>query len=175
DNAAACWLGGFVATAHQDRRVYVARAEPPADWRALVVLPPAPLSTSEARAVLPETYSRADAIRNVQSASMLGLAFAQGRGELLAMAMRDRLHQPFREAICPMLAPLLPLAGAHGILGVALSGAGPAVLVVLAGEEFIPAASRVIRNALGSLPEPEIMACEFEQGDLRIQMDYHAE
>ncbi|HVC45803.1 MAG TPA: homoserine kinase [Terracidiphilus sp.] len=172
DNAAACWLGGFVATAGAGRRVYVARAVPPSEWRAIVVLPSSPLATSEARAVLPERYSRADAVLNVQSAALLGLAFAQGRGDLLAMAMRDRLHQPYRESICPMLAPLLPLAGSHGILGVALSGAGPAVLVILEDDQSISAASQAIRAALTGLPEPDLLICEFESGEGQIQVDY---
>lgn len=40
DNAAACWLGGFVATAGEGRKVHVARVIPPEEWRAIVVLPP---------------------------------------------------------------------------------------------------------------------------------------
>ncbi|MGB6975066.1 MAG: homoserine kinase [Terracidiphilus sp.] len=171
DNAAACWLGGFVAVASDGESVRVARVVPPGSWRAIVVLPPAPLATSEARALLPEHYSRDDAVQNVQSAALLGLAFSQGRGDLLHLAMRDRLHQPYRQIICPMLAPLLPLAGAQGILGVALSGAGPAVLVILDNEQGLATASQAIRAALAGLPEPEILVCKFEGGDGRIRTD----
>ncbi|HUX43696.1 MAG TPA: homoserine kinase [Terracidiphilus sp.] len=167
DNSAACWLGGFVASANEGRTVHVARVQPPLAWRAVVVLPTMPLATSEARAVLPQGYSRADAVQNVQSASLLGLAFAQGRGDLLRMAMRDRMHQPYRESICPMLAPLIPLAGSHGILGVALSGAGPAVLVILEDESNLPAASEAILAALKGLSQPELLVCRFEAGASR--------
>ena len=139
DNASACWLGGFVAAANEGRAVHVARVVPPAEWRAIVVLPPAPLATSKARAVLPASYSRADAVRNIQAVSLLGLAFAQGRGDLLRVAMNDRIHQPYRAPICPLLPRLLPLAGRHGILGAALSGAGPAVLVIVDEEQAIAA------------------------------------
>ncbi len=138
DNAAACWLGGFVAAACEGRRVHVARVEPPAEWRAIVVLPAEPLATSKARAVLPATYSRADVVANIQSVALLGLAFAQARGDLLRMAMRDRIHQPYRAPLCPLLPRLLPLAGEHGILGAALSGAGPSVLVVVGSEGSVP-------------------------------------
>jgi homoserine kinase len=172
DNAAACWLGGFVAAASNGGEVQVARVVPPTAWSAIVVLPPAPFSTSEARALLPERYSRADAVVNLQSVALLGLAFSQGRGELLATAMRDRMHQPYRAAICPMLAPLLPLAGTNGILGVALSGAGPAVLVILESELSLATASQAIRAALSKLPEPELLTCKFEGGEERIQGDY---
>jgi homoserine kinase len=161
DNAAACWLGGFVATASEGRKVHVARVVPPADWRAIVVLPAEPLATSRARAVLPDSYGRDDVVVNLQSASLLGLAFAQGRGDLLRIAMNDRIHQPYREPICPLLPALLPLAGNHGVLGAALSGAGPAVLVVVDSEDNVAQASKAIRTAVAGMPEPVLVVCRF--------------
>ena len=161
DNVAACWHGGFVAAAHSGARVRFARIEPPADWRAIVVLPTEPLATTTARAVLPESYERADVVANLQAAALLSAAFAQANGELLALAMNDRIHQPYRAPICPMLTPLLPLAGSQGILGVALSGAGPAVLVILDSEESIPLASETIQSALEGLPSAELLMTHF--------------
>jgi len=162
DNAAACWLGGYVSAAAEGRRVHAARVVPPAEWRAILVLPSEPLPTSMARAVLPSSYPRADVIANLQSVSLLGLAFAQGRGDLLRVAMNDCIHQPYRAAICPMLPPLLPLAGADGILGAALSGAGPSVLVVTEGQSAVYGAAERIRAAIAGMPEPELIVCAFE-------------
>jgi len=168
DNAAACWLGGFVSAASEGRTVHVARVMPPAQWRAIVALPAEPLATSKARAVLPASYSREDVIANLQSVGLLGLAFAQGRGDLLRVAMSDRIHQPYRAAICPMLPSLLPLAGQAGILGAALSGAGPAILVVVEGEPSLAPASEAIRAALRDMPDPELIVCSFEsEGTIR--------
>lgn len=161
DNAAACWLGGFVSAANEGRTVHVARVVPPEEWRAIVVIQSVPLPTSQARAVLPENYSRADAVSNIQSVAMLGLAFAQGRADLLRIAMQDRIHQPYRAPICPLLPLLLPLAGSNGILGAALSGAGPSVLVITGSEESVPGASEAIHKAIKSLPEPELVVCRF--------------
>jgi homoserine kinase len=162
DNAAACWLGGFVAAACEGRRVYVARVAPPAEWRAIVVLPTEPLATSKARALLPATYSRADVVANIQSAALLGLAFAQERADLLRIAMQDRIHQPYRAPFCPLLPPLLKLAGERGILGAALSGAGPAVLVIAESEESLPGAAAAIRQTLCGQTDPELKFCRFE-------------
>ncbi len=162
DNAAACWLGGFVTAACEGRTVHVARVEPPAEWRAIVVLPADPLPTSKARAVLPASYSRADAVTNIQAVAMLGLAFAQARTDLLRIAMKDRIHQPYRAPICTLLPHLLPLAGDHGILGVALSGAGPAVLVITCSEDGVMQASAAIRQALDGKQEAELLACHFQ-------------
>lgn len=162
DNAAACWLGGMVVAACEGKRVHAARVEPPANWRAMVVLPTAPLATSKARAVLPERYSRADAVANIQAASLLGLAFAQERGDLLRPAMQDRIHQPYRADLCPLLPLLLPLAGEKGILGVALSGAGPSVLLILSGEGAETGTKVTVQEALDGQVEAEILTVAFE-------------
>uniref|UniRef100_E6QMB3 Homoserine kinase n=1 Tax=mine drainage metagenome TaxID=410659 RepID=E6QMB3_9ZZZZ len=157
DNAAACWMGGLVIAAAgagagsgsqgSPAAVHAAQVTPPEDWSALLAMPMRPLATSHARAVLPDGYSRADAVANVQAAALLGLAFAQGRGDLVAPAMRDRMHQPYRAEICPLLGPLLPLTGQEGVLGVALSGAGPSVLLVIEGEK--DRARQAVTDALG--------------------------
>ena len=163
DNAAACWWGGFVAAANDGKKVIGARVTPPDVWRAIVVLPSEPLATSKARAVLPESYDRADVVANIQAVSLLGLAFAQGRGDLLRIAMGDRIHQPYRASICPLLPLLLPLAGTHGILGAALSGAGPAVLIIVESESRLDEASVALLAAAAStdpaVPPPALRAC----------------
>ncbi len=162
DNAAACWLGGFVAAANEGRVVRVARVEPPEAWRSIMVLPSESLATSKARAVLPSSYSSADVVANLQSVSILGLAFALGRGDLLHLAMQDRIHQPYRSEMCPLLPRLLPLAGRGSILGVALSGAGPAVLVIVSGDDGIASASRAVLNEMNGFRQPELRHCRFE-------------
>jgi homoserine kinase len=150
-----------VAVANEGRKVHVARVVPPEEWRAIVVLPSEPLATSTARAALPDCYSRNDAVVNIQSVALLGLAFAQGRGDLLRVAMNDRIHQPYRAPICPLLTRLLPLAGSHGVLGAALSGAGPAVLVVVKSERSLDEASAAIQTAVAGLPQPALRICRF--------------
>jgi homoserine kinase len=161
DNVTACWHGGFVAAAQSGGSIRFAHIAPPPAWRAIVALPAEPLATIRARAVLPESYGRADVVANLQSVALLSAAFAQGRSDLLVLAMRDRVHQPYRGVICPLLPPLLPLAGEQGILGVALSGAGPAVLVLVRNEESIPAVSAAIQAALDGLPPAELVVTRF--------------
>jgi homoserine kinase len=162
DNVSACWLGGFVVAACEGRRLYVAHVEPPAEWRAVVALPTEPLATSKARAMLPECYPREDVVANIQSAALLGMAFGQARADLLRIAMQDHIHQPYRAPICPMLPRLLPLAGDHGILGAALSGAGPSVLLIVESEERLSEAAAAIRKALDGSIEAELKFCRLE-------------
>jgi len=132
DNASACWMGGLtVARMSGEAEAQVAVIRPKGKWPLLLTIPDRPLSTEEARRVLPAQYSRADAVINVQNSMLLLAAFTQGRPDFLSAALDDRIHQPYRAALCPLLPCLQELKGNGGILGAALSGAGPSVLVFL--------------------------------------------
>ncbi len=130
DNVAACYFGGMTASVVTESAVITATCGENLNWNLLLILPSSGLATSKARALLPAHYSREDAVANIQSTALLVAAFAQGRGDLLRFAMRDRLHQPYRSKACPLLPLLLPLAETPGVMGVALSGAGPSVLII---------------------------------------------
>jgi homoserine kinase len=148
DNVAACFCGGMTVSAMDDVcAVKTAIYRENINWKLLLALPSASLSTSKARALLPDRYSRADAVANIQATALLVSAFAQNRGDLLAAAMQDRIHQPYRMAACPLLPRLLPLSGTPGILGVALSGAGPSVLLVAENSPAVSDLFPVIRQA----------------------------
>ena len=168
DNAAACWLGGFVTATASRSGLLAAKFAPPSDWQAIVVMPSRPLATMQARAVLPQQVPRADAVANLQRSALLTAAFAQGRGDWLREAMADRLHQPYRAELCPLLPKLLPLAGHAGVLGVALSGAGPSVLLIL---ESAAAASEaeLATNIHALAQEPvELICCGLATEGARV-------
>ena len=132
DNASACWMGGMtVARMRSETEALVVSVRPKGKWPLLLAVPEKSLSTETARRVLPEQYSRADAVFNIQNSMLLLAAFTQGRADFLASALDDRIHQPYRAAHCPLLPALQELKGQKGILGIALSGAGPSVLVFL--------------------------------------------
>ncbi len=132
DNAAACWMGGLaVARISADGEMTIANAKPKGNWPLLLAVPEESLSTEDARRVLPNQYSRADAVANIQNSMLLLAAFLQDRKDLLASALEDRIHQPYRASLCPLLPALQELKGTRGILGSVLSGAGPSVLVFL--------------------------------------------
>lgn len=150
DNVAACVLGGFVASAMRGDSVDAISLQPPKPWQLLLVLQKSSLSTKTARALLPDSYSRADTVSNVQNVALLTAAFAQGDESLLQAAMADRMHQPYREAVCPLLPKLLPLAGSGAVLGVALSGAGPAVLLVVQAAAERQQIEAAVLRALGT-------------------------
>jgi homoserine kinase len=132
DNAAACWMGGLaVARICAAGEAQIAHLTPKGKWPLLLAVPNESLPTEHARRALPDQYSRADVVINIQNSMLLLAAFLQGRKDLLAAALEDRIHQPYRASLCPVLPALQKLDGTRGILGVALSGAGPSVLVFL--------------------------------------------
>jgi len=131
DNAAACWVGGVAVARMTGNQVQAVKITPKGKWPLLLAVPEEKLSTEAARSVLPETYSRADAVANIQNSMLLLTALTEGYHGLLAGALEDRIHQPYRAKLCPLLPALRSLTGQVGILGVALSGAGPSVLIFL--------------------------------------------
>ncbi len=130
DNVAACVLGSIVASAIDNNGVARAvRLELPEKFGVAVVVPDFVLLTHEARTVLPTSYSKADAIFNVQRSALLIAALATGTVSAFPTALEDRFHQPYRARLVPGLEEILKLR-APGLLGCALSGAGPSVLVL---------------------------------------------
>jgi homoserine kinase len=156
DNVAACWLGGMTASAEVEGSIITATCGLNLDWKLLLAIPPESLATEKARALLPDHYSRADAVANVQSTALLVSAFALNRPGLLKAAMRDKFHQPFRLPACPLLGLLLPLRNSNGISGIALSGAGPSVLLIASGTVETPDLLTQIRGEAGD-PSMEII------------------
>ena len=156
DNVAACALGYLTVSAVSDGAVAAATCGQGLPWKLLLALPSASLATERARALLPTAYSRADAVYNVQRTGLLIAAFALNRGDLLRVAMQDRLHEPYRMEACPLLPLLLPLAGEPRIWGVSLSGAGPGMLLIVEPDADTAKLADRIRCAAGD-PALEIL------------------
>jgi homoserine kinase len=125
DNVAAALLGGVVLCADGE----ATRFDPPAGLEAVLVVPHRSVRTAKARAALPPEVPMSDAVFNVAHASLLVLGLAQGRLDLVARGLADRLHQPRRAALYPGSMALVERAAELGALGASISGAGPTVLV----------------------------------------------
>jgi homoserine kinase len=129
DNVAACVLGSIVASSIDSHGLaHAVRLELPSNYGVAVVVPDYPLSTEHARAVLPPSYSREDVVFNVQRSALLIAALCTGSTDSFSAALEDRIHQPYRAHLIPGFSEMLKFK-APGLLGCALSGAGPSVLV----------------------------------------------
>jgi homoserine kinase len=145
DNVAAALHGGFVVC--QGERVH--RVPAPADLEALLVVPDEAVRTAAARAALPDTIDRADAVFNISAAATLTLGLSLGDPELISDGLVDRLHQPGRAHLFPRSAELLARAGELGALGATISGAGPTVLVWCQAERTGAVMSRLAPEVKG--------------------------
>ena len=132
DNVAPAILGGTVlATQEDDGALSYCKLEWPEEWDITLCIPEFQLSTDIARSILPKDVPMQDAIFNAKHLGMLIQALNSKDAKLMKMAMKDRLHQPYREKLVPGMREITE-AFKHedGVLGCVLSGAGPSLLIV---------------------------------------------
>jgi homoserine kinase len=136
DNVGAALLGQLVVSmVRGDGSVVAVRKTWPRGIRVIAVTPEFPLKTAASRAALPKSVPHGDAVFNLQRSALFLAALDARRYDLLADAMRDRLHQFYRRNLIPGLAEVLAAPRLPGMLGVALSGSGPTV-IAFATEQF---------------------------------------
>lgn len=131
DNVAPALLGGLVTAVMDGGRVYTVSVPVSEQIRFALFIPAYELKTEKARAVLPKTVSREDAVYNLSRASLMTASLFSGQMETLRVAVQDTLHQPYRFPLIPDAEKLFYLAYSLGAYGVAVSGAGPSVLALI--------------------------------------------
>ena len=146
DNVAAAIFGGLTVSCGTPEGVTAVALPVPASLAWVVLVPEVTSSTAEARALLPQSVPRADAVFNVQRVALLLASLQTGRPSPLATALDDRLHQPYRLKLFPWLPGVAAAAREAGALGCVLSGAGPSLLAVVAGDGGVVA--RTMETAL---------------------------
>jgi len=150
DNVAAALFGGLTVSAGGRDGAIAVPLSVPSDLHWVTLIPEITSATSEARAVLPATVSREDAVFNVQRVALLLAALQARRSDVLATALDDRLHQPYRLKLFPWMPAVVDAARKSGALGCVLSGAGPSLLAVVAGAESqASAVARAMEESLG--------------------------
>lgn len=142
DNVAAALYGGLTLVAGDE-----SISLPIAPLQAVVVLPAVALSTQAARVALPANVPHAAAVFNLGRLGLLLQGLAKGDYALLARAMADRLHEPYRIPLIPGMEAALAAARAAGAAA-CLSGAGPSLIAfAAAGHEEL---ARAIRSAFAT-------------------------
>jgi homoserine kinase len=130
ENAAASVYGGLVAATSLEGRPAFAHLPLSDDLAFVVIVPDFTLSTAEARSVLPDPLSRADATFNLGRMGLL-LAGLADPAQLMAEATDDRIHQSARTALFPEAPALLAALLDTGALASSWSGAGPSLLGIV--------------------------------------------
>lgn len=135
ENLAASLLGGWIICRTNGASMEAEKIASHPQWRFVVAIPEATVSTRAARDILPESYSLKDTIFNLQRVALLVHAVHSDRGDLLRDATQDRIHQPYRAALVPGLDALLQRQKLGGelqdhLLSISISGSGSAVLAI---------------------------------------------
>ncbi len=161
DNVAAAVLGGLTVSCADGARVEVVSLPVPPGLCWVALVPEVESATSAMRAVLPQEVSRADAVFNVQRVSLFLAALGAARLDLLATAMHDRLHQPYRLPLFPWMDAVVAAAVKAGALGCVLSGAGPSMLAAVEGAP----------DAVAGAMESALAACGVSGRALGLDVD----
>lgn len=132
DNVAPALLGGFVIVVPDSTGVITQRV-PHVPMKTVVCVPDFLYLTSQARAALPSSYSKEDAIYNIGRAMLVAEALRFGDDELLARSMNDRIHEPYRIKDIPGAEDARQRALSAGAICVSLSGAGPGMIAFARG------------------------------------------
>jgi homoserine kinase len=130
DNVAPAFLGGMVVGASDGKRFEHVRIDVSDELEFFAVIPDFPLSTEDARAVLPRAYTKEQAVFNCSRVALLVSAMMSGNFGALSVAMQDEIHQPYRKILIPGMETIIRSSVEFGAYGAYLSGAGPTIMVV---------------------------------------------
>ncbi len=156
DNAAPAVFGGFCSSILKERgspRAFYAHCAVDPQWRFHALVPPFELSTRKARAALPESIPRRDAVFNLGRAALLALAFQTGRLDLVSAACEDKIHQPYRAPLVAGYEEITRLCEGKGARAVWLSGAGPTIMALSPGSAETDELFAALDRKLESRPE----------------------
>ena len=135
DNITPAFTGGVTMSSWEEDGSVIYRKLPwNDDWKLMVCVPDYELNTEISRSVLPKEVPMKDAIFNLKRSAMFVDALHNQDEELLKIALKDKLHQPYREKLVPGLSDIMNnLKHTNGVIGTVLCGAGPSVLVIYNG------------------------------------------
>lgn len=138
DNTTPALTGGFVvASIEDDGTVLYEKIKWCDDWKISVCIPDYKLLTELARSVLPKEINFKDAVYNIQKSAQLITAITNGNEDIMRSALKDRIHQPYREKLIPGMVDIIEkLREEQNVLGCVLSGAGPTLAVITKGDNI---------------------------------------
>lgn len=136
DNVAPAVYGGLTAAMLEDGTPIACRCPLHPSLRFCAFIPNFATDTRKSRTVLPQSFSRADAVYNISHATVLLSALATGDLAVLSRAMHDRLHEPYRYPIIWESEQVRDAAMAAGAHSFYISGSGSTCMAVYTDGEF---------------------------------------
>ncbi len=131
DNVAPAIFGNLVTSVQTETDLRSITIPLSADLIFATMIPDFPLETKEARAVLPDSYTRSDMVFNASRTALLIASLYTKQFENLEIAMDDKIHQPYRSQLIPHMADIFEKAKEYGAIACYLSGAGPTLMAII--------------------------------------------
>lgn len=128
DNVAPALYGGLTVSLMEEGQVVSIPCPISDTVKVCLLVPDFELSTAKARSVLPSEVPHKDAVYNVSHAAVLLRALETGNMPAISLALRDKLHQPYRFSLIDEAETLKAAAFENGAAAFAISGAGPTLL-----------------------------------------------
>jgi homoserine kinase len=154
DNAAPALFGGFVVSAVINGTVRYRRFNVPPSLKFVICVPDYEVSTEKARALLPKQVPLRDAIENLNRVALITSVFATGDFSLLRGLFDDKLHQPYRKKLIPMLDDVIAAGVEAGALGGWLSGSGSSIMCLTEQKE------KAVAEAMANVFAAQKIRCE---------------
>lgn len=129
DNVAPCYLGGVQLMVQSLGNI--CQQLPFFDeWYWVLAYPGIEVSTAEARAILPKSYTRQDMISQARHLGSFVHACHTRQAQLAALMMKDVIAEPYREALLPNFADVKQATRDLGALATGISGSGPTIFAI---------------------------------------------
>jgi homoserine kinase len=128
DNAAPAIYGGFTVAGSVGRTVRCLAFPVSPKLRFVALIPRFEVSTEMARRLVPNSFSKADTVHNLNRAALISAAFASGDYAHLRGLFDDRVHQPYRQPLIPQLSRVIQAGEKAGAIGGWLSGSGSTII-----------------------------------------------
>jgi len=154
DNAAPALFGGFVVSGIIDGTIRYRRFNVPPSLKFVVCVPDFPISTEKARALLPKQIPLSDAVDNMKRVALITSVFATGDYSLLRGLFDDKLHQPYRKKLIPMLDDVIAAGVETGALAGWLSGSGSSIMCLTEQKE------KAVAEAMTSVFAKQQIRCD---------------
>ena len=134
DNVTPALYGGMCVSVKAGDEVKFKSMKLLPKYRFAVMIPDFYVATRKSRCVVPETFSKEDAVFNISRAALLVGALSTGDSGLLKTAVEDRMHQPYRTEYIEGMEEIFRKTYEAGSCGTYLSGSGPTILSIIDDE-----------------------------------------
>lgn len=167
DNIAPCVYGGLTASIVEDGKPYRVQYDISDKLKFCAIIPNFETSTNEARKILPKEVSFADAVFNLSRVSVLLKALETGSMDMIGIALKDKLHQPYRASLIHECDDVSKICAEHGSLAIFISGSGPTLMNIIDDENFI----EKIEAGIGKLKYKwKIKLLDFDKKGVKVEV-----